>query len=269
MASIHTFFSAKLRKHPVNAIPLNPLSHTQRFDDTILRHRWSCFSPALAAIHVAPRSNHARWRFVVESQREETIYRQLSGYYYFVVQPAERRPWHARQELAGCNLVVAREVWPNEIRCIGDCSRSWAEELIHARRRGTISVAHAPSLSHSPPPQSYRRPRRVGSMRFSKSRAIRCKTGLLRFVWWVYLFVRCHMPAMRPPLCACTVHEEPMDPLFFLRFNTPITHRLFRDLSSQSHLFASPFSLSLSLSLATRSRVFMRAYSCCSASIST
>lgn len=120
-------------------------------------------------------------------------------------------------------------------------------------------MAHAPSPSHSPsspPPQSYRRPRRVGSMRFSKSSAIRCKTGLLRFVWRVYLFVRCHMPAMRPPLCACTVHEEPMDPLFFLRFNTPITHRLSRDLSSQPHLFASP-SLSLSLSLSPLVHAFL------------
>lgn len=139
-----------------------------------------------------------------------------------------------------------------------------SREASRNNKRGPRSISIP--LSILPPPQSYRRPRRVGSMRFSKSSAIRCKTGLLRFVWRVYLFVRCHMPAMRPPLCACTVHEEPMDPLFFLRFNTPITHRLSRDLSSQPHLFASP-SLSLSLSLATRSRVFMHAYSCRSASI--
>lgn len=50
------------------------------------------------------------------------------------------------------------------------------------------------------------------------------------------------MPAMRPPLCAWTVHAEPMDPLFSLRFNTPITHRLLRDLSSQPRVsfFPSP-----------------------------
>lgn len=53
---------------------------------------------------------------------------------------------------------------------------------------------------------------------------------------------RCHMPAMPPPLCAWTVHAEPMDPLFSLRFNTPITHRLLRDLSSQLRVsfFPSP-----------------------------
>ena len=53
---------------------------------------------------------------------------------------------------------------------------------------------------------------------------------------------RYHMPAMRPPLCAWTVHAEPMDPLFSLRFNTPITHRLLRDLSSQLRVsfFPSP-----------------------------
>ena len=52
---------------------------------------------------------------------------------------------YARRELAGCNLVVAREVWPDEIRCIVDCSRSWPGELIHARHRRTISAARASS----------------------------------------------------------------------------------------------------------------------------
>lgn len=121
-------------------------------------------------------------------------------------------------------------------------------------------MAHAPSPSHSPPPQSYRRPpRRVGSMRFSKSLAIRCKTGLLRFVWRMYLFVRCHMPAMRPPLCACTVHEEPMDPLFFLRFNTPITHRAYSGIYRRSHTCSS---LLLFLFLCRSPRSFTRFYAC-------